>query len=87
MDIDKFFNDLNSKSWKNNTGSEVSSLFDALLEELLASKDEIINTTLNGIKILREMKLEDKEELTYSVFKEWLSTRLRENITNRVNEE
>ena len=87
MDIDKFFNNLNSKSWKNNADSEVSSLFDVLLEELSDFKEEIVNDTLNDIRILREMKLEEKEELTYEVFKEWLICRLKENITNRVNDE
>ena len=86
MDIDKFFNDINSKNWKNNTDSEASSLFDDIMEELSLSKEDIIKDTLNDIRILREMKLEEKEEITYEVFKDWLSDRLRENIIDRVGE-
>lgn len=86
MNIENFFEDLNSKIWKNNTESEASFLFDEFIDALRESKDEILFSTLEDIQVLQEMKMEENSEFTYQVFKSWLNSRLKENIKLRIDE-
>lgn len=87
MDVDNFFEDLNEKNWKQNTHTEASYLFDEFIDILKESKEDIVRATLKDIELFQEMKLEEGQELTYRLFKEWLARCMVENITSQISEE
>lgn len=87
MDVENFFEDLSEQNWKQNIDTEASHLFDELIERLQESKSEILADTLNDIRLLKEMKLEENQELTYKLFKDWLHHCLRENMYTELEED
>jgi hypothetical protein len=79
MDVLEFFDKVRANGWRNNIEAEVSYSFDKLLEDLSASKTEVIKKTSEQLEILDEFKKEEKEEMTYSIFQKWVE-RLMTNI-------
>jgi hypothetical protein len=79
MDVIEFFDKVRASGWRNNTEAEISYSFDKLLEDLSASKTEIVEKTAKQLEILDEFKKEEKEEMTYSIFQKWVE-RLMNNI-------
>ena len=87
MDVENFLEGIKEKNWKLNTHSEASYLFDDFIDQLKESKDYIIESTLEDIEILQKMKLEENQEFTYNLFKDWLSYCLKENINKELEED
>jgi transcription termination factor NusB len=81
MNVEKFFNDLNEKTWRKNIRFHAERKFESLLEYIKEHKEEILSEIENDIKEVEHMKNEDKEIFDYAIFEHWLEKLTRSNIS------
>ena len=87
MDFTQFFDKANETTWRLNIRNEASSKFDSIVEFLTEHKENILSEIENDLKSIEEIKLEQKEEFTYSVFKKWLDYYTREVLADKITNE
>jgi hypothetical protein len=87
MDVNSFFDEAFQKNWKANIHTEAALKFDSIIEKLNDNKEAIISEIIDCIESMELMKLEDKEEFTYSIFKKWLDYYTIEHIESVIEEE
>ena len=87
MNIENFFEELHEKSWKQNISAEVSRSVDNLIESLQENKDEMIQEIIQHINDMESLKLEEKEEFTYTHFKKWTDKYSVDILINHLEKE
>ncbi len=87
MNIENFFQELHEKSWKQNISAEVSRSVDTLIESLQENKDEMIQKIIQHINDMESLKLEEKEEFTYTQYKKWTDKYSVDILTNYLEKE
>jgi hypothetical protein len=87
MNASDFFEDLESKNWKQQIESKASFKFDELIEFLKAEKENILDETISDLQTVEKFLAEDGEEYTYAIFKKWLNKTIRENIAKTIDGE
>jgi hypothetical protein len=87
MNVNSFFDNIFQKNWKSNIRGEAAHKFDSLVEKLNSNKEAILDEVVNCVESMEVMKLEDKEEFTYSTFKKWLDYYIIEHIESAIEEE
>ena len=87
MNVDKFFNDLNEKTWRDNKRFHAERRFDTLMKHLEESKDEIIDNIVSDVEKMEHIKNEDQEVFKYEMFEEWLGRLSVSNIVEWIDED
>jgi hypothetical protein len=87
MDVNSFFDEAFQKNWKSNIRGEAVQKLDSIIEKLNTNKEALINDIVESVESMELMKLEDKEEFTYSTFKKWLDYYVIEHIESAIEEE
>jgi len=87
MNVENFFNELNEKTWRQNTRFHAEKQFDSLIKYIQEHKEDILNDVLYDLKALENIKNEDKEIFNYAMFEKWLNKLSRSNITNWISDE
>jgi hypothetical protein len=85
MNVESFFNDLNEKTWRKNIRFHAERKFDALIEFMQESKEEILDEIISDIKEIELMKNEDKETFEYESFEKWLGKLSRSNMADWID--
>ena len=84
MDTLEFFEALREKEWRNNIENETRLKIEEIIEKLQETKEDIISEVVENISEIEALKLEDKEEFTYSAFKKWMLHFISEAISEKV---
>lgn len=85
MNVESFFNDLNEKTWRKNIRFHAERKFDALIEFMQESKEEILDEIISDVREIELMKNEDKETFEYEAFEKWLSKLSRSNMADWID--
>jgi hypothetical protein len=87
MDVEKFFEKVNEQNWRSNIKNEATHKFNSLIEAIQEKKDEIIDEVVESISEMESLKIEEKEEFTYSSFQKWLDHFTKDIIEQKLEEE
>lgn len=87
MNVDKFFNDLNEKTWRDNKRFHAERGFDALMKHLEESKNDIIDNIVSDVIEMEHIKTEDQQTFQYEVFEEWIGKLSISNIIEWIDED
>lgn len=81
MNVDKFFNELNEKTWRNEKRFFVERKFDALIEYLQENKEEVLDDIIDDLDGMEKMQTEDKEIFDYKEFDKWVNVFAKDNMS------
>ncbi len=81
MNIENFFNNLNEKSWRQNMRFHAERKFEALIDYLNESKEDILDDIVSDVKEMESIKNEDKEIFDYAMFENWLNKLSKTNMS------
>jgi hypothetical protein len=77
--VEELFEAISEKSWRQDKKFHGEQAFNDLIDYLQENKDNIINESVNDIKMLEEMNGDLTELKDY---KRWIKSRIIENITS-----
>jgi len=80
MNLEDALNSLQEKSWRSNKRMFAESEFDKFIAHLQASKDAIIEESLDDIASAEEMITESQEDFNFPAFKSWMHKCVKNNI-------
>ena len=86
MNAEDFLTSLYESSWRKNMKHESLVRVDKLVSYLQENRDVIADEIVNSIQSMESLKLEQKEEFTYSVFKKWLNHYSKEIIDRHLED-
>ncbi len=82
MNAEEFLTSLYESSWRTNMKHEALIKVDQLILYLQEHRDDLADEMVNSVKNMESLKLEQKEDFTYTSFKKWLHHYSKEIINN-----
>lgn len=86
MNAEDFFTSLYESSWRSNMKHEALKRIDKILMYLEENRDAVADAMIESVKDMEMLKLEQKEEFTYTSFKKWIDHYSKELINSKIEE-
>lgn len=81
MNANDFLNSLYESSWKTNMKYEALAKVDKIITYFEEHRDEMADALVCSIQDMEMLKLEQKEEFTYTSFEKWLNYYAKQMVT------
>ncbi len=81
MNANDFLNSLYESSWKNNVKYEALAKVDKIITYLEEHREEMADVLVSSVQDMEMLKLEQKEEFTYTSFGKWLDYYAKQYVT------
>jgi len=86
MNAEDFLTSLYESSWRKNMRHEATLKVDNLIRYLQDHRDEIAEDMVSSVQDMEALKLEQKEEFTYTSFKKWLQHYSKEVVAKALED-
>lgn len=85
MNAEDFLTSLYESSWRTNMKHEATVKVDQLILYLQKNRDSLAEEMVNSVKDMESLKMEQREEFTYTSFKKWLHHYSKEIISESLD--